>query len=57
MRSDQITWQNFDHRAGFFLSQVDGNTSYEDLIDISGMGREDAIKILSKLVEKSVIGH
>jgi tetratricopeptide (TPR) repeat protein len=57
MRSDQISWQNFDHRAGFFLSQVDGRTSYEDLIEISGMKRSDALKILSKLVESSVIGH
>ena len=53
---DQISWQSFDHRAGFFLSQVDGGTSYEDLIEISGMTRAEAIKILAQLVEQGVIG-
>ena len=49
MKSDQISWQAFDHRAGFFMSQVDGNTSYEDLIVISAMPREQALGILTQL--------
>ena len=56
MKSDQISWQAFDHRAGFFMSQVDGNTSYEDLIVISAMPREQALSILTQLVSNGVIG-
>lgn len=56
MRPDQISWQEFDHRAGFFTSQVDGETSYEELIMISGMPREQALKILNELVASGVIG-
>ena len=56
MQPDQISWSAFDHRAGFFISQVDGNTSYEDLIVISAMPREQAIEILSQLVKNGMIG-
>ena len=56
MQPDQISWSAFDHRAGFFMSQVDGNTSYEDLIVISAMPREQAIDILSQLITNGVIG-
>ena len=56
MRPDQISWNAFDHRAGFFMSQVDGNTSYEDLIVISAMPREQALTILNQLVSNGVIG-
>lgn len=51
-----ISWQELDHRAGYFLSQVDGTTSYEDLIEISGMPKAEAIAILTKLLEKGIIG-
>ena len=54
---EQIQWQEFDHRAGFFVSQVDGSTSYEDLISISGMPRAEALSLLKRLVERRVIGH
>jgi len=56
MKSDQISWQAFDHRAGFFMSQVDGNTSYEDLVVISAMPRDQALNILNQLVSNGVIG-
>ncbi|MAD61794.1 MAG: hypothetical protein CMH49_09850 [Myxococcales bacterium] len=56
MKSDQISWQAFDHRAGFFMSQVDGSTTYEDLIVISAMPRAQALNILEQLVSNGVIG-
>lgn len=56
LNPDQISWQEFDHRAGFFTGEVDGNTSYEDLIMISGMPRDQALTILAQLVESGVIG-
>ena len=56
VRTDQISWKEFDHRAGFFFSQVDGKTSYEDLLEISGMPRKEALAILNQLVQHGLIG-
>jgi tetratricopeptide (TPR) repeat protein len=56
VRTDQISWKKFDHRAGFFFSQVDGKTSYEDLLEISGMPRKEALSILNQLVQHGLIG-
>jgi len=44
-----------DHRAGFVLSLVDGGSSVEDLLDVSGMPRRDALRILCDLVERGAI--
>jgi eukaryotic-like serine/threonine-protein kinase len=44
-----------DHRAGFVLSLVDGSSSVEDLLDVSGMPRRDALRILCELVERRAI--
>ena len=51
----EIAYQEIDSRAGFLLSQVDGATSFEDLIQISGLSRPDALRILSSLVERGII--
>ncbi len=49
-------WQKLDHRAAFVLSQVDGMTSYEDIIEISGMNEFDSTRVLARLVQAGVIG-
>jgi hypothetical protein len=54
--SQEIFWHKLDHRAGFLLSRIDGQTSFEDLIDISAMSEFDACRILSQLVLQGVIG-
>ncbi len=53
---DQIRWLSLDHRAGFVLSLIDGNCSIEELLDISGMTRLDALRILYTLFDQRVIG-
>lgn len=53
--SDQIRWLSLDHRAGFLLSLVDGESSVEELLDICGMPRLDALRILYQLLEQRVI--
>lgn len=53
--SEQIRWLSLDHRAGFLLSLVDGTSSVEELLDISGMARLDALRILFSLVQERVI--
>ena len=56
LNSDQISWNEVDHRAGFFIGEADGQTSYEDLISISAMPRDQALKILAQLVASGMIG-
>lgn len=53
--SDQIRWLSLDHRAGFVLSLVDGSSTVEELLDISGMNRLDALRILYTLYDQRVI--
>jgi len=52
---EELRWLNLDHRAGFLLSLVDGASSIEELLDISGMPRLDALKILATLREQRAI--
>jgi hypothetical protein len=52
---DELQWLSLDHRAGFILSLVDGQLSIDDLLDICGMQRLDALQIVAELVEKKVI--
>jgi hypothetical protein len=53
--SDQITWLSLDHRAGFLLSLVDGISNIEEILDISGMTRLDALRIMYTLAQQNVI--
>lgn len=52
---DQIRWLSLDHRAGFLLSLVDGYSSVDELLDICGMPRLDALRIMYQLLEQRVI--
>lgn len=56
LRQQEIVWQSLDHREGFILSQVDGRTSFEEIVDISGMPEIEATRILARLVDHGVIG-
>jgi len=53
--SEELRWLNLDHRAGFLLSLVDGSSTVEEVLDISGMPRLDALRILTSLLEQRVI--
>jgi hypothetical protein len=53
--AEQIRWLSLDHKSGFLLSLVDGNCSIEELLDISGMPRLDALRILLTLSQQKVI--
>lgn len=55
MGPDQIRWLSLNHRSGFLLSMIDGISSVEDLLDISGMQRLDALRIICSLFEQRVI--
>ena len=53
--ADQIRWLSLDHRAGFLLSLVDGLCTIEEILDVSGMSRLDALRIMFTLVQQRVI--
>jgi len=52
---EELRWLNLDHRAGFLLSLVDGVSTVEEILDISGMSRLDALRILATLREQRAI--
>jgi hypothetical protein len=51
----QMRWLSIDHRAGFILSLVDGSVSVETILDLSGMPRLDALRILHELVQQKIV--
>ncbi len=53
---EQLRWLSIDHRSGFVLSHVDGVSSLEQILDVSGMPTLDALRILYELVQQRVIG-
>ncbi len=44
-----------DHRAGFLLTQVDGEVTVEDLIDLSGLHVRDAAGLVLDLIEAGTL--
>jgi len=47
--------QGLDHRAGFLLSRIDGLMTIEHLLDIAGMPRFEALRILASLLRNKTI--
>jgi hypothetical protein len=52
---EQLRWLSIDHRAGFVLSLVDGVSSLEMILDVSGMPSLDALRILYELHQQRII--
>ncbi len=52
---NQLRWLSIDHRAGFVLSHIDGVSSLEMVLDVSGMLPLDCLRILYELVQQRVI--
>ncbi len=53
--SGELRWLSIDHRAGFVLSNIDGVSSLEMIIDVSGMPPLDALRILCELAQQRII--
>lgn len=51
----QLQWLSLDHRAGFVVSLIDGATSIDSIVDISGLARLDVFEILVELLEQKII--
>jgi curved DNA-binding protein CbpA len=50
-----LTTLEVDAREGFIISRMDGRTNVEHIISMSGMGREETVKILERLIERGII--
>jgi hypothetical protein len=50
-----IRWLSLDHRAGFLLSLVDGSLTVEEILDVCGMPRLEAMRILYNLLDQRII--
>jgi len=46
---------NLDHRAGFILSWVDGQTSVDEILDLAGIDSLETLESLSTLLAQGVI--
>ena len=53
--TSQVRWLGLDHRSGFLLSRVDGVSTVEEVLDICGMPRLEALKTLAELLERGAI--
>jgi hypothetical protein len=54
--ADEILRHKISHDAAFLLSRIDGATSYEDILSISGMTRCRTLALFSQLIEQGLIG-
>jgi hypothetical protein len=52
---NQMRWLSMDHRAGFILSLIDGSSSIEMILDLCGMSKLDALRILQELVQQKIV--
>ena len=46
---------NLEPRSAFLLSRLDGSLTIEDVLDVSGMPRLEALRVLAELVVRGVI--
>ncbi len=53
--AEQLRWLTLDHRSGFLLSHVDGVSTLEEILDISGMPHLEAMRIICDLIQQKVI--
>jgi eukaryotic-like serine/threonine-protein kinase len=55
MQLDQITSLSVDHRTGFLLSLVDGTSTIDDLLDVSGMAHVETLRLICELLDAGVL--
>jgi len=55
VNASRLTGLSLDHRAGFVMSCIDGTSSLDDLLMVSGMPRLETLKIVCQLAEQRVI--
>lgn len=51
----EVIWHKLDPPTGFVLSRIDGTVTFEDIIDICGLGRYETCRILNHLLQEGII--
>jgi hypothetical protein len=51
----ELTGRALDPRAAFLVSRMDGNLTYEEILDVAGMGRLEACRHLAQLLVRGII--
>ncbi len=52
---EKILAERLDHRSGFVLSLLDGTTTVEELLDVSGMSEEETLVVLEDLRARGIV--
>lgn len=50
-----IASMNLDHRFGYLLSQIDGMSSFEDILELSSMSRLETLDVLVEMLGREII--
>ena len=53
--SEQLLWQQLDHRFGFVLSLIDGMVTFEDIVDVCTLPPVETARILTELMSLEII--
>lgn len=53
----KVKWLGLDPQAAFLLSLVDGQTTVAEVLDLCGMGRLEALRVFTELVEAKAISR
>jgi len=51
----ELVWRNLDAATGFVLSRIDGMSTFEDVVDVSGLPRFETCRILNQLLQDGII--
>ena len=52
---DKIPRLTIDHRSAFLLSRIDGVSTIDEILDVSGMPMLDAMRVLVELIEQRLV--
>lgn len=52
---DKLAQRDLDHRYGFVFSLVDGQMTFEDIVDVCSMPRDETLDVLAGLKARSLI--
>jgi hypothetical protein len=52
---EQLRWMSIDQRAAFMLHHIDGVSTLEMILDVSGMPLLEAMRILTELLQQRVV--
>jgi hypothetical protein len=55
MPMHELPREQIDNRAAFLLSRIDGNLSFEEILDVSGMPKLETVRHLARLIARGIL--